>query len=475
MTCPFSLDEPAQPLPSAASGRGSGPGGLLSFCRLASSSFFFSHSRTPAVLPSLAFFFLVSMAAVNIPEWLLPPAIDPPENLLGSACAIRKTESAGRSVFATRDIPADTTLLTVPKPFVTTVFDDYRKELCGSCFCYDGSRLKVKLPTQDGKRKLRWFCSDKCKDLWVQEAGIEGIQATEIVEDLIQRSARAKSTKATREMEGGRKSGASQTQILRAWEEAEKQGRHIRDLRVMAAAASSEKSRAKILRQAAEGVPVLSQAQDDSDIMRFLADAVVRRYQSDCIMKDGSTPASEDPWLAAMALVPSLQPYTHGTLSTPGKAALASHIRIFLHFCLTFPLKLLPFVTPGTIVGAISRDAGNSFGFWSSDFEPDPEAAKDGYLLGYSLVAHASFFNHSCAPTVKKDRIGRAWEFYAMRDIKEGEELCISYLGGDEQLPLDERQAKLKYGWYFSCRCCKCLEDMSSVQVSIKNRVLISI
>lgn len=397
------------------------------------------------------------MSASPVPDWICPPAIDPVEHLLGPSCTIRKTEQAGRCVFATRDIPKDTTLLAVDKPFATTVFDHFRKELCGVCSKYDGSNLKVKLPTRDGKKKLRWFCSDACRDIWVAEAGPEGMEVTEIAEDLVHRATRAKPSKTAQGIESGRKSGASLSDIVRSWTSALEDGNRIQDLRRQASTASTEKSRAKLLRSAADGVPPLSREQDDGDIIRFLADAVVRRFQSSRMSEAQQT---EDLWLAAMALAPSLQPYTRGTQSSPGRINLASHIRIYLHFCLTFPVDLLPFVTPSTIVGAISRDAGNSFGYWSSDFEQDPEVARDGYLLGYAVYPQASFFNHSCAPTVKKDRIGRRWEFYAIRDIKEGEELCISYLGGDERLPLIERQAKLKHGWYFTCHCPQCVRDM---------------
>lgn len=404
------------------------------------------------------------MSEQSLPDWLVPPAIDPVQHLLGSDCIIRKTEHAGRAVFATRDLKADTKLLVVSKPFASTVFDDFKKELCGTCFTYDGKRLKVKIPTHDGKRKLRWFCSEQCKDLWLLESGPEGVEATEIAEELVHRSSRAKPSQNDRSDESNRRGEASLAWVRQSWDDAELQANHIKELRKMADAAASAKTRAKILRQAAEGVAALSRDQDDGDIIRFLADAVVRRFQSHCMQE---TQQTEDLWLAAMALAPSLQPYKSGTQSTPGKAALASHIRIYLHFCLSFPIKLLPFVTPSTIVGAISRDAGNSFGFWSSDFELDDNAYRDGYLLGYALYPQASFFNHSCAPTVKKTRKGRSWEFYALRDIKAGEELCISYIGGDEKLTLSERQAKLKKGWYFSCQCTKCLSEMSGNEVRV--------
>lgn len=42
----------------------------------------------------------------------------------------------------------------------------------------------------------------------------------------------------------------------------------------------------------------------------------------------------------------------------------------------------------------------------------------------------------------------------ALRDIRKGEELTISYI--DETLPFKDRQAKLKTMYMFTCTCPKC-------------------
>lgn len=44
---------------------------------------------------------------------------------------------------------------------------------------------------------------------------------------------------------------------------------------------------------------------------------------------------------------------------------------------------------------------------------------------------------------------------HALRDIKKGEELTISYI--DENLPYETRQRQLKELYYFECKCPKCL------------------
>ena len=118
-----------------------------------------------------------------------------------------------------------------------------------------------------------------------------------------------------------------------------------------------------------------------------------------------------------------------------------------------------------------------------------------GELLGWGVWPAASFFNHSCAPNVMKWRRGRHWVFCATQTapddkadarkggessldcnieddrhesglvhghsdevgVKKDEELCISYLGGDEkELTVTERCNRLWEGWGFWCHCSKC-------------------
>ena len=84
-------------------------------------------------------------------------------------------------------------------------------------------------------------------------------------------------------------------------------------------------------------------------------------------------------------------------------------------------------------------------------------------LDGTAIFSLACKMNHSCAPNVLV-RYRCGWGEYqplvlqciALRDIDEGEELCISYIRSDG--PLEARQDALQnYG--FRCECSKCKED----------------
>ena len=63
-----------------------------------------------------------------------------------------------------------------------------------------------------------------------------------------------------------------------------------------------------------------------------------------------------------------------------------------------------------------------------------------------------------CSPNVRKEREGRTLRFVTTKAIDCGEELCISY-GHVEGMSLEERQKELEEGWYFRCRCSRCVVE----------------
>lgn len=83
-------------------------------------------------------------------------------------------------------------------------------------------------------------------------------------------------------------------------------------------------------------------------------------------------------------------------------------------------------------------------------------------MLGYGIWTLASFFNHSCAPNISKERQGRKWVFTAAPlggdlAVKSGTELSITYIRGEEDiLRVEDRRRKLQDGWGFVCQCSKC-------------------
>ncbi|GME22559.1 set domain-containing protein [Neofusicoccum parvum] len=150
---------------------------------------------------------------------------------------------------------------------------------------------------------------------------------------------------------------------------------------------------------------------------------------------------SRDPetWASILALWPNQEPYK-------SVDDLSEHARSLLHLVAVIPPSLLPFATPETCLTLATRDSMNSFGIRSLD--------DDGAeFFGYGIWASASYFNHSCSPNIEKRREGRAWRFTAGRDIRQGEELCITYLSGEERaLDTDSRRKRLRNSWGFTGR-----------------------
>lgn len=75
-------------------------------------------------------------------------------------------------------------------------------------------------------------------------------------------------------------------------------------------------------------------------------------------------------------------------------------------------------------------------------------------LLGLALYPGASFFNHSCAPNAVYIFDGKCMVFRALRPIKPGEEVLISYIrlvGGKHR-----RRERLHSHYYFDCSCEAC-------------------
>jgi len=85
--------------------------------------------------------------------------------------------------------------------------------------------------------------------------------------------------------------------------------------------------------------------------------------------------------------------------------------------------------------------------------------ATDGDEDAAGVFVLGSRFNHSCSPNVQHTW----WETpgedvrFALREIPQGQELCISYLGISDLLsPRSERRAKLQQRFGFSCTCEAC-------------------
>ena len=111
----------------------------------------------------------------------------------------------------------------------------------------------------------------------------------------------------------------------------------------------------------------------------------------------------------------------------------------------------------------------SAYGIWLSNAFPteSPLARARDALSGHldqdadrqgACFAAACRFNHSCSPSSHlawNPRRGKG-TIHALVDIAAGDEITISYLGSEQCSRRDERQAKLREDFGFTCGCAKC-------------------
>jgi len=150
-----------------------------------------------------------------------------------------------------------------------------------------------------------------------------------------------------------------------------------------------------------------------------------------------------DLWSSMIELHAASHPYTDSQ-------QLKTHVSSYHQLLALLPIDLLASCTPNIVRAVQSRDLPNSFGIRSLDDAGDE-------IFGFGVWPEASYWNHSCTPNVQKRRVGRAWEFWTGRAVEKGEELSITYLGGEEEtLNVRERRERLEKTWGFVCGCRKC-------------------
>lgn len=74
-------------------------------------------------------------------------------------------------------------------------------------------------------------------------------------------------------------------------------------------------------------------------------------------------------------------------------------------------------------------------------------------LVLFNILSRA---NHACAPNIAKSFEGYTAVVTTLRDVAEGEELFLSYIGSDVDKPTNERRELLKRKYNFVCTCERC-------------------
>jgi hypothetical protein len=326
---------------------------------------------------------------------------------------VRHTPTAGRAVFATQHIPKDTVIWRANDLALSVLLREYRREVCGQCFGYEHGR---DLDIRDKSVGFA-FCCTECQDKWRSENGELGVQAWTAVEKLVKGRGKEDS-----EMVDVDQQRPKSKEIEKAWDAVEAQAELIRTAREVDATTTKQHRKAL---QAALLTPI------SPDVMSFCVSGLIRHHNH---------PAN---WANFLAIAADTTPY-HSSDD------LRAFTRTYLHLLATLPLALLPLVTHDFLFTLSSRDSHNSFGIRS--LEDDGSE-----FFGYGCWPAASYFNHSCAPNAEKRRSGRVWEFRAARDIEAGEQLCITYLSGEERkLSREKRMLTLRKNWGFECGCERC-------------------
>ncbi len=247
------------------------------------------------------------------------------------------------------------------------------------------------------------FCSKECQGVWRNWHGDIGVQAWAAVEKLVK--GRSKEDDEMVEIDLPR---PTPKEIKKEWESVAAQAALIRtareaeDLQRNALDDSTGHELIQVTKQHRKALQRALQQRISPDVMSFCVSGILWRY------------LCPQDWDKVLALADDQTPYHSAD-------DLKAFVRSYLHLLAILPLPLLQFVTPKTIFLLSSRDSHNSFGIRS--LEDDGSE-----FFGYGCWPAASYFNHSCAPNIEKNREGRVWYFRAGTDIEKGEELNITYL-----------------------------------------------
>jgi SET and MYND domain-containing protein len=288
--------------------------------------------------------------------------------------------------------------------------------------------------------KIAWFCLEACLTAWRNyhdDAVCHSLAALEIFSREYGPFIESNATSSEETRPAGKVVDASE--VDSHWQLTEGTAEKIREARQRA---QPEKRHRKILQL--QSLSLKKNPDLNLDVVSYFLRGIISRYKS-----------LED-WQTVYPLVPSIIAYQ---TNLDGLRVLKSHCLAYSLLELILPKELLPLCDQESLRTLTSRDCTNAFGLWSD--------SGDEYL-GYGVWVKASLFNHSCDPNVRKYTQDRAWIFETARYVVAGEELCISYLGSQDELKMDvmARREKLLKHWGFLCLCTRCITELDGKSLS---------
>jgi hypothetical protein len=338
--------------------------------------------------------------------------------------AVRDTAHSGRGVFASKPLKSNTPILSSDVISASVILREYKGEVCAQCFLYErGRKLKHRIHETGTS-----FCSSACQREWTEETNDDGIAAWQSLETFVKAKLRSNSNAVGNVYDclpDADTEIPTEEEIRATWAGVESTAHFIGQARVSG-------SKAKPHRRAVQAV---LNVPPNVDILGFQLSGTLARAK-----------VSDTAWDGLMGLVPDNEPYASSD-------ELRNHVHAYLHLLALLPVSLLPHVTAEKCLELARRDSWNSFGIRSLDDGGDE-------FFGFGVWPAASFFNHSCAPNLRKTRLGRTWQFWTDGEVEMDGELSISYLGGEEKdLGLLERRRRLMATWGFTCACEKCRNE----------------
>lgn len=333
---------------------------------------------------------------------------------------VRDAPNAGRGVFARKALTTGTHLLTTSpqlSPTAHVILRPYRREVCAFCFSYDrGREWKIRTP----KAALA-FCSEACSQSWIDGHGDQALESCGAVESGVKQQLKQKDDTDMEE------AFFDAREATVRWKRAALVGDELVAARE---AVRPSKEQKRLIR-------TYSEVKVDPDILSFLLSVALTARRSE------TRPS-------LLALEENTRVYE--------TASLDEHINAYHFLLAVLPAEAVTTVYADLCREYVSRASHNAF-----SIRPTADGDHSGEFLGYGVWPEASLFNHSCRPNVRKAREGRLWSFWAAEDIQDGEELCITYLGGEEkELDVSQRREKLKDEWGFSCCCKRCSDENDS-------------